>query len=165
MIKWKIEIIYTKIIPASFLNITVILLNSRGNVIKNILKKVGCFLVNRIRIPILKLYDYLLVSIQWELDDQTALQFQEDLLNKIHETSANGVVIDLTSIDFIDSFIAKVLGDVIGMSKLMGAKVVLTGIQPAVAITLVELGISLNDVLTALDLEKGLEKLQQELED
>ncbi|AYV69139.1 STAS domain-containing protein [Niallia circulans] len=121
--------------------------------------------MNRVRIPILKLYDYLLVSIQWELDDQTALQFQEDLLNKIHETSANGVVIDLTSIDFIDSFIAKVLGDVIGMSKLMGAKVVLTGIQPAVAITLVELGISLNDVLTALDLEKGLEKLQQELED
>nr|WP_193224699.1 STAS domain-containing protein [Bacillus sp. B1-b2] len=121
--------------------------------------------MNRIRIPILKLYDYLLVSIQWELDDQTALQFQEDLLNKIHETSASGVVIDLTSIDFIDSFIAKVLGDVIGMSKLMGAKVVLTGIQPAVAITLVELGISLNDVLTALDLEKGLEKLQQELED
>jgi rsbT antagonist protein RsbS len=121
--------------------------------------------VNRVRIPILKLYDYLLVSIQWELDDQTALQFQEDLLNKIHETSASGVVIDLTSIDFIDSFIAKVLGDVIGMSKLMGAKVVLTGIQPAVAITLVELGISLNDVLTALDLEKGLEKLQQELED
>jgi len=118
-----------------------------------------------VRIPILKLYDYLLVSIQWELDDQTALQFQEDLLNKIHETSASGVVIDLTSIDFIDSFIAKVLGDVIGMSKLMGAKVVLTGIQPAVAITLVELGISLNDVLTALDLEKGLEKLQQELED
>jgi len=121
--------------------------------------------VNRVRIPILKLYDYLLVSIQWELDDQTALQFQEDLLNKIHETSASGVVIDLTSIDFIDSFIAKVLGDVIGMSKLMGAKVVLTVIQPAVAITLVELGISLNDVLTALDLEKGLEKLQQELED
>lgn len=121
--------------------------------------------MNRVRIPILKLYDYLLVSIQWELDDQTALQFQEDLLNKIHETSANRVVIDLTSIDFIDSFIAKVLGDVIGMSKLMGAKVVLTGIQPAVAITLVELGISLNDVLTALDLEKGLEKLQQELED
>lgn len=107
----------------------------------------------------------MLVSIQWELDDQTALQFQEDLLNKIHETSASGVVIDLTSIDFIDSFIAKVLGDVIGMSKLMGAMVVLTGIQPAVAITLVELGISLNDVLTALDLEKGLEKLQQELED
>lgn len=115
------------------------------------------------RIPILKLYNCLLVSIQWELDDQTALQFQEDLLQKIHETSVNGVVIDLTSIDFIDSFIAKVLGDVIEMSNLMGAKVVITGIQPAVAITLIELGIGLNNVLTAIDLEKGLEKLQQEL--
>ncbi|AST94132.1 STAS domain-containing protein [Sutcliffiella cohnii] len=117
------------------------------------------------RIPILKLYDCLLISIQWELDDQTALQFQEDLLNRIHETGVSGVVIDLTSIDMIDSFIAKVLGDVISMSKLMGAQVVLTGIQPAVAITLVELGIHLDEVFTALDLEKGLEKLQQELED
>lgn len=117
------------------------------------------------RIPILKLYNCLLVSIQWELDDATALQFQEDLLRKIHQTSASGVVIDITSIDFIDSFIAKVLGDVVSMSRLMGAKVVITGIQPAVAITLIELGINLNDVYTALDLEKGLEKLQQELGD
>lgn len=115
------------------------------------------------RIPILKLWDRLLVSIQWELDDQTALQFQEDLLHKIHETSARGVVIDITSIDFIDSFIAKVLGDVIDMSKLMGAQVVITGIQPAVAITLIELGIRLEDVLTALDLENGLTKLNLEL--
>jgi len=118
-----------------------------------------------VRIPILKLYDCLLVSIQWELDDHTALQFQEDLLHKIHETNARGVVIDITSIDFIDSFIAKVLGDVIEMSKLMGAKVVVTGIRPAVAITLIELGIRLEDVSTALDLENGLEKLQQELGD
>ncbi|CAM4072565.1 anti-sigma-factor antagonist [Lederbergia lenta] len=115
------------------------------------------------RIPILKLKDCLLVSIQWELDDQTALEFQEDLLQKIHSTSARGIVIDITSIDFIDSFIAKVLGDVIDMSKLMGAKVVITGIQPAVAITLIELGIRLDDVMTALDLENGLDKLQQEL--
>ncbi|MCJ8008510.1 STAS domain-containing protein [Lederbergia wuyishanensis] len=117
------------------------------------------------RIPILKLRECLLVSIQWELDDQTALQFQEDLLHKIHQTSARGVVIDITSIDFIDSFIAKVLGDVINMSKLMGAKVVITGIQPAVAITLIELGIRLEDVVTALDLENGLDKLEQELGD
>ncbi|WP_019244122.1 MULTISPECIES: STAS domain-containing protein [Bacillus] len=117
------------------------------------------------RIPILKLYDCLLISIQWELDDVTALQFQEDLLKKIHETSASGVVIDLTSIDFIDSFIAKVLGDVVDMSRLMGAKVVITGIQPAVAITLIELGINFQDVFTALDLERGLEKIQQELGD
>lgn len=115
------------------------------------------------RIPILKLRNCLLVSIQWELDDQTALQFQEDLLKNIHVTSARGVVIDITSIDFIDSFIAKVLGDVISMSKLMGAKVVITGIQPAVAITLIELGIRLEDVLTAIDLDRGLEKLEQEL--
>lgn len=70
----------------------------------------------------------------------------------------------MTSIDFIDSFIAKVLGDVISMSSLMGARVVITGIQPAVAITLIELGIRLEDVMTALDLENGLEKLQLELE-
>lgn len=117
------------------------------------------------RIPILKLHDYLLISIQWELDDQTALQFQEDLLNKIHETSAKGVVIDLTSIDMVDSFIAKVLGDVVNMSNLLGARVVLTGIQPAVAITLIDLGIYLRDVTTALDLEQGLDKLKQELGD
>ncbi|MBM7663132.1 rsbT antagonist protein RsbS [Bacillus mesophilus] len=115
------------------------------------------------RIPILKLRQYLLVTIQWELDDQTAIQFQEDLLRKIHETGAKGIVIDLTSVDIIDSFIAKVIGDVVSMSSLMGAKVVLTGIQPAVAITLVDLGIHLNDVPTAIDLEKGLDKLQQEL--
>jgi len=103
------------------------------------------------------------VSIQWELDDQSALTSQEDLLNKIYETGANGVVIDLTSVDMIDSFIAKVLGDVITMSKLMGAKVVLTGIQPAVAVTLIELGIALEEIETALDLEQGLETLKREL--
>ncbi|TQR21457.1 STAS domain-containing protein [Psychrobacillus vulpis] len=116
------------------------------------------------RIPILKLRDCLIVSIQWELDDQTALAFQEDLLDKLHATAARGVVLDLTPIDFIDSFIAKVLGDVISMSGLMGAKVVITGIQPAVAITLIELGIRLENVVTALDLENGLEKLERELE-
>lgn len=117
------------------------------------------------RIPILKLKDYLLITIQVELDDQTALQFQEDLLNKIHSTGARGVVIDLTSVEIIDSFIAKVLGEVVDMSNLMGAKVVLTGIQPAVAITLIDLGIFLRDVPTALDLEQGLEKLEQNLEE
>jgi rsbT antagonist protein RsbS len=115
------------------------------------------------RIPILKLHNYLLISIQTELDDQTAIQFQEDLLSQIHKTEATGVVIDLTSVDVIDSFIAKVLGDVVSMSDLMGAKVVLTGIQPAVAMTLIELGIHLQNVPTALDLEQGLLKLHQEL--
>ncbi|WP_067730256.1 MULTISPECIES: STAS domain-containing protein [Oceanobacillus] len=115
------------------------------------------------RIPILKLHNYLLISIQTEIDDQTAIQFQEDLLDKIHKSGASGVVIDLTSVDIIDSFIAKVLGDVVSMSDLMGAKVVLTGIQPAVAMTLIDLGIHLQNVPTALDLEQGLLKLQQEL--
>ena len=94
-----------------------------------------------------------------------AQKFQEDLLNKIHETDAKGVVIDLTSVEMIDSFIAKVLGEVVDMSNLMGAKVVLTGIQPAVAITLIDLGIVLKDVPTALDLEQGLAKLEQDLEE
>ncbi|MFQ3545168.1 STAS domain-containing protein [Halobacillus rhizosphaerae] len=117
------------------------------------------------RIPILKLHNYLLISIQIDLDDQTAIQFQEDLLSKIHESGSTGVVIDLTSVDIIDSFIAKVLGDVVTMSDLMGAKVVLTGIQPAVAMTLIDLGIHMQDVPTALDLEQGLIKLRQELEE
>lgn len=116
------------------------------------------------RIPILKLEEYLLASIQIELDDQTALQFQEDLLQRIKETGAKGVVIDLTSVSLIDSFIAKVLGDVIQMADLMGAKVVITGIRPAVAITLIDLGIKMEGVLTALNLEQGLSKLKQELE-
>lgn len=118
-----------------------------------------------LRIPILKLRNYLLVSIQTEIDDQTAIKFQEDLLNKIHESEALGVVIDLTSVEIIDSFIAKVIGDVVTMSDLMGAKVVLTGIQPAVAMTLIELGIELNNISTGLDLEQGLIKLHQELGD
>lgn len=115
------------------------------------------------RIPILKLSNYLLVSIQTEIDDQTAIKFQEDLLSEIHESDSLGVVIDLTSVDMIDSFIAKVLGDVVTMSNLMGAKVVLTGIQPGVAMTLIDLGIELSGVPTALDLEQGLVKLHQEL--
>jgi rsbT antagonist protein RsbS len=116
------------------------------------------------RIPILKLQEYLLVSIQIDLDDHTALQFQEDLLEKIRETEAKGVVIDLTSVSLVDSFIAKVLGDVVLMANLMGSRVVLTGIRPAVAITLIDLGITMKDVHTALNLEQGLTKLQQELE-
>jgi rsbT antagonist protein RsbS len=117
-----------------------------------------------LRIPILKLHDYLLISVQVELDDQTALRFQEDVLEKIHIEGSRGVVIDLTSVEMIDSFIAKVLGDVVDMSNLMGARVVLTGIQPAVAITLIDMGIVLDEVPTALDLEQGLERLQLELE-
>ncbi|MDQ0218837.1 STAS domain-containing protein [Peribacillus cavernae] len=111
------------------------------------------------RIPILKMYDLLLVSIQVELDDISALELQEDLLNKIHETTAKGVVLELTSMEIIDSYIARILGEIVSMAELMGTKVVLTGIQPAVAITLIELGIHLKSANTALDLEKGIEIL------
>ncbi|PLT35550.1 STAS domain-containing protein [Bacillus sp. V5-8f] len=109
------------------------------------------------RIPILKLYDLLLISIQVDLDDQSAIELQEDLLNKIHQTSPKGVVLELTSMDIIDSYIARILGEIVSMSELMGAKVILTGIQPAVAITLIELGIQLNGANTAPNLEKGIE--------
>src|SRR5690625_5729309 len=102
------------------------------------------------RIPILKLRNYLLISIQTEIDDHTAIQFQEDLLSEIHQSGSSGVVIDLTSVEMIDSFIAKVLGDVVSMSDLMGAKLVLTGIQQAVARTLLILEFQLNIFLTAL---------------
>lgn len=114
-------------------------------------------------IPILKLNDCLIISIQVELDDPTAMKFQTELLEKLHETNSRGVVIDLTTIDFIDSFIARILRDIIRMASLMGAKVAITGIQPGIAITLVELGIYLADIITALDLESGLDKLQKEL--
>src|SRR5690625_5309227 len=107
------------------------------------------------RIPILKLRNYLLMSTQTEIDDHTAIQFQEELLSEIQQSGSSGVVIDLTSVEMIDSCIAKVLGDVVSMSDLMGAKVVLTGIQPAVAMTLIDLGIQLNNVPTALDLDQG----------
>lgn len=116
-----------------------------------------------LNIPILKLQDCLIVSIRSELDDPTAMQFQTDLLQKLSEVKARGVVIDLSCIEFIDSFIARILGDIIRMTSLMGAKVTITGIQPSIAITLVELGIYLKDVITALDLEGGLTKLQKVL--
>ncbi|WCK53690.1 STAS domain-containing protein [Aneurinibacillus sp. Ricciae_BoGa-3] len=116
------------------------------------------------RIPILKLGNYLLVSIQVELDDNTAVQFQQDLLGMIHKTGSKGVVIDLTSVQMIDSYIARVLGDVVKMAELLGSEVVFTGIQPAVSITLIDLGITFRNVKTAMNLEQGLEKLQQLLE-
>ncbi|MCF6093756.1 STAS domain-containing protein [Microaerobacter geothermalis] len=115
--------------------------------------------------PILRMKDYLLASIQIELDDDSALRFQEDLLKEIHRTEAKGVVIDLTSVKCIDSYIARVLSDIVSMAKLMGSDVVLTGIQPPVAITLVELGITLNNIKTALNLEQGLAKLKQSVEE
>ncbi len=118
--------------------------------------------MNGIRIPILKIGDVLIASIQTALHDTTAIQFKDDLLEKIHETKARGVIIDLTAVDIVDSFIGRMIADIAAMSGLMGTQVILTGLQPAVAITLVELGMELPSVLTALNLEKGLALMQMQ---
>ncbi len=114
-----------------------------------------------LRIPILKIGDILIASIQVALHDASAVQFKDDLLQKIHTSRARGVIIDLTALDVVDSFIGRLIADIAAMAGLMGTRVVLTGLQPAVAITLVELGLELPRVITALNLEKGLSVLQR----
>ncbi len=120
--------------------------------------------MERLRIPILKIGDILIASIQTELHDASAVQFKDDLLQQIYTTRAQAVIIDLTAVEVVDSFIGRLIADVAAMTGLMGASVVLTGLQPAVAITLVELGLELPRVTTALNLEKGLRLLHQRLE-
>ncbi|NNJ10930.1 STAS domain-containing protein [Chloroflexales bacterium ZM16-3] len=117
--------------------------------------------MDSLRIPILKIGDILIASIQVALHDASAVQFKDDLLQKIHDTRAKGVIIDLTALDVVDSFIGRLIADIAAMAGLMGARVVLTGLQPAVAITLVELGLELPRVITALNLEKGLKMMQR----
>lgn len=111
------------------------------------------------RIPILKMGGYLLVSIQVDMHDRLALQLQDDLTGRIAETGARGVLIDISSLGMVDSFIGRMLGNIAGMSRILDAETVVVGMQPAVAITLVELGMSLPGVRTALDVEKGMELL------
>ncbi len=115
------------------------------------------------RIPILKLGDVLLVSIQVDLDDHTALRLQEDLAERVAETSAHGVIIDITALEIVDSFIGRMLSTIAAVSRVLDARTVVVGMRPAVAITLVELGLSLPGVRTALDLEGGLELLGRAL--
>jgi rsbT antagonist protein RsbS len=114
-----------------------------------------------IRIPILQIQDFLVASVQTALHDQAATRFRDDLLQRIHETKAKGLILDLTAMDVVDSFIAKLTGDIAEMATLMGTRVVVTGLQPAVAVTLVELGVELRGVITALNLEKGIEILRR----
>jgi len=121
--------------------------------------------LDSLRIPILKIGDILIASIQVALHDASAVQFKDDLLQKIHDTRARGVIIDLTALDVVDSFIGRLIADIAAMAGLMGTRVVLTGLQPAVAITLVELGLELPRVLTALNLEKGLSMMQRMTEE
>ena len=108
------------------------------------------------RIPILKMGDLLLVSIQVDMHDRLALQLQDDLTTRIAETGAHGVLIDISALEMVDSFIGRMLGNIAGMSRILDADTVVVGMRPAVAITLVELGMSLPGVRTALDVERGM---------
>jgi rsbT antagonist protein RsbS len=113
------------------------------------------------RIPILQMGDFLLVTIQVDMHDQLALTLQDDLSERISRTSARGVLIDISALDMVDSFIGRMIGTISGLSKIMDAETVLVGMQPAVAITLVELGLTLPGVSTALNVERGMKLLQE----
>lgn len=115
------------------------------------------------RIPILSIEDILLVSIQVELQDHTALQLQDDLAARIAATGAKGVLIDISGLSIVDSFIGRMISTTAAVSKVLDAETVLVGMQPAVAITLVELGLSLRGVRTALDVDRGLRLLRAEI--
>lgn len=108
-----------------------------------------------IAIPILKLKEFLLVSIQTDLHDRMAEQLQQDILNHISETQAKGVLIDISALEMVDSFIGRTLADTARMASTLDAEIVIVGMRPAVAITLVELGLSLGNVKTALNLDEG----------
>ncbi len=113
------------------------------------------------RIPILKLKDILITSIQVDLTDRDAIKFQSDVLKKVTETKANGIIIDITAMDVVDSFMARVLNDTAFMVRLLGAEVVICGMQPSVALTLTEMGRELVGTNTALNLDHGMEKIQK----
>ncbi|QHC96259.1 MULTISPECIES: STAS domain-containing protein [unclassified Pseudomonas] len=113
------------------------------------------------RIPILQMGEFLLVTIQVDMHDQLALTLQDDLSERISKTSARGVLIDISALDMVDSFIGRMIGTISGLSKIMDAETVLVGMQPAVAITLVELGMTLPGVSTALNVERGMKLLRE----
>jgi rsbT antagonist protein RsbS len=113
------------------------------------------------KIPILKMGNYLLITIQVDLHDRLALTLQEDLAEKISSTGAKGVLIDISSLELVDSFIGRTLGNIASISKILDAHTVVVGMQPAVAITLVELGVAMDGVRTALTVDKGMEMLQK----
>jgi rsbT antagonist protein RsbS len=114
------------------------------------------------RVPVLKIGRVLLVSVQIDLQDQTALALQEDLSDRIVTTGARGVLIDISALEIVDSFIGRMLSTIASISRVLDAETVVVGMRPAVAITLVELGLSLGGVRTALNVEKGLEILARD---
>ena len=111
------------------------------------------------RIPILKLGECLLVSIQVDMHDRLAMQLQDDLMGRIAATAARGVLIDISALEMVDSFIGRMLGNIAAMSRVLDAETVVVGMRPAVAITLVELGMSLPGIRTALNVERGMDLL------
>jgi rsbT antagonist protein RsbS len=120
------------------------------------------------RIPILKLRNLLLVTIQVDMHDRLAMQLQDDLTARISQTGARGVLIDISSLDIVDSFIGRMIANIAAMARVLDAETVVVGMQPAVAITLVELGLTLPGVRTALNVDKGmvlLESATRETED
>jgi len=113
------------------------------------------------KIPIIKLGDYLLVSIQVDLHDRLALNLQDELMEKIIKEGSKGVLIDISCLEIVDSFIGRMLGNIASMAKMLGAETVVVGMRPAVAITMIELGISLKSVKTAINVELGMELLKK----
>lgn len=116
------------------------------------------------KIPILKIGHFLMVAIQVDLYDRLALNLEADLIQAVSKTGARGVLIDISAVSIVDSFMGRILGNIAGMSKILDADTVIVGMQPAVAITLVELGLPLKGVQTALNVEKGMELLQQKIQ-
>ncbi|RME80506.1 MAG: STAS domain-containing protein [Caldilineae bacterium] len=112
------------------------------------------------KIPILKLGDLLLVSIQVDMHDRLALALQDDLTGQVVKHKARGVLIDISALEIVDSFIGRMLSNIAAMTRTLGAETVVVGMRPAVAITIVELGMALNDVHTALNVEKGIALLE-----
>jgi rsbT antagonist protein RsbS len=113
------------------------------------------------RIPILRMGPTLLVTIQVDMMDQMALALQDDLANRIADTGAHGVIIDISALEIVDSFVGRMLASISGIARVLDAVTVVVGMRPAVAITLVELGLSLEGVRTALNVERGVEMLAQ----
>jgi rsbT antagonist protein RsbS len=111
-------------------------------------------------IPILKMGEFLLVTIQVDMHDQLAIQLQDDLTNRISKTGAKGVLIDISALGMVDSFMGRMLANISSMAAILDARTVLVGMQPAVAITLVELGLTLHGVKTALNVDRGMEYLR-----